>query len=171
MCALLKTGGEPHLLKNETLEAKYSRKKFRLADDGEVKWHGTKGESKNRMKMLSPPSLSVLCLMYGIDLPPKAFGMEQSQSLAVAAIVHLEATLAGAIRDEELLVLGKQYAPLEINELKIKCKKRRVLVNEASTKSGCVAALARDSSTLPTTPKKKKQFKKSFQMQMFINLQ
>lgn len=121
MCALLKTGGEPHLLKNETLEAKYSRKKFRLADDGEVKWHGTKGESKNRMKMLSPPSLSVLLQMYGIDLPPKAFGMEQSQSLAVAAIVHLEATLAEAIRDGESEEVCGGDADLSFSRHKMIC--------------------------------------------------
>ena len=150
LCALLET--EPSLATDGTLESKYGRKKYRLADDSEVKWHGTKGESKNRLNMLSPPSLSVLCGMYGIPLPPKAVGSERSQSLAVAAIVHFEATLAGA-RTEAVQELGAQYDALESNELKIKCKKRRVQFDESGGKPGYIAALVHADNLLWWTQK------------------
>jgi hypothetical protein len=64
-------------------------------------------------------------------------GLEKSQQLAVAAIVHFELTLGGAFTDDELFTHAEKYGALAADELKIMCKKRRLIVDDSSLRVPC----------------------------------
>jgi C-terminal processing protease CtpA/Prc len=129
---------ERPLTTDAALVGKYERKKYRLADDEDTKWVGTKGADGIRMA-----SLSVLLPVYGLPIPPKEFGNERSHALAVSGIVHLQATLNAAFSEADLINQAEKYAMYEANELKIMCKKRRIDLTTGNGKNDCLMELAK----------------------------